>query len=102
MFLFEQVMSSVQRIVDDCGFDDVVVRTWTAPVNGVTPGYDFHVHWDALWLEQASGISLQQLLHEGNPKLEYKKLLNLLHNKVNSTEVRNSFCRRSQETKSKV
>lgn len=86
-----QVLSSVQRVVEECGFDDIVPKTWVAPVNGIVPGYEFHVHWDALWSEQASGVSLQQLFYEGNPKLEKEKLLNFLHHEVNSTEVRNYF-----------
>lgn len=49
------------KLATECGFDGIVPRMWIGPVNAMTPdGRDF-VSWDALWMEEAEGISLDML-----------------------------------------
>lgn len=81
-------MVEVQNIVDECGFRDIIANTWVEPVNGIIPGSGFHVTWDGLWLEQASGVSMDQFVNEGDPLLDYDVILDVLHNKLNHTEVK--------------
>lgn len=81
-------MVEVQNIVDECGFRDIVANTWIEPVNGIIPGSGFHVRWDGLWLEQASGVSIDQFVNEGDPQLELNVVVDHLQNKMNKTQVR--------------
>lgn len=35
---------------------------WLGPVNSVSPNGSHFIEWDALWMEEASGISLDRLV----------------------------------------
>jgi hypothetical protein len=65
---------------------------WLGPVNSLTPNGTFFVEWDALWMEQASGISLDRLVFTGGTipgthqtaYVDRELLVDLLENKCAS------------------
>ncbi|GMH45815.1 hypothetical protein BSKO_13778 [Bryopsis sp. KO-2023] len=81
------VSVAVQKIAEECGFMEIISKTWVAPVNGIVPGSGFHVQWDGLWSEKADGVSLSKMLSGGYPRLNADIILDLFSKKINKTEV---------------
>ena len=42
--------------------------------------------WLGLWMEQAKGISLENIVRLGNPMMHPNQLLDIFHNTVNKTQ----------------
>ncbi|GMH39567.1 hypothetical protein BSKO_07465 [Bryopsis sp. KO-2023] len=76
--------AAVQKIVEDCGFEDIVPNSWIAPVNGVIEGVGYHINWDGMWFDLAKGVSVELFLRK-NPAAVGIELLR----KANSTQVTN-------------
>jgi hypothetical protein len=49
------------KLATECGFDGIVPRMWIGPVRSMTPDGRHFVPWDAVWMEEAQGISLDVL-----------------------------------------
>lgn len=50
-----------EKLSRRCGFDKVVPRMWTAPMNSRSPDGRSFISWDALWMERAEGASVAML-----------------------------------------
>lgn len=89
LLVLRQALASVQNIADECGFKDIILRTWSGMVDAIVPGTNFHVHWDGLWSDEASDTSLQMLVvGDGEEaEVEYGMILEFLQTKLNKTEV---------------
>jgi hypothetical protein len=37
-------------------------------VEATIPDIGYHIHWHGLWMEKINGISLESLLHRGQPQ----------------------------------
>eukprot|EP00955_Chlamydomonas_euryale_P026502 279676-Chlamydomonas_euryale.AAC.1 len=59
---FRRLLLAIEQVAEDCGLDDIVPKVWVEEVNGVIPGVGYHIRWLALWMEQAEGISLENLV----------------------------------------
>ena len=57
-------LMAVQKVVEECGFEDIVPRVWTERLDAVLPGIGFHAYWHAIWLEYADGVSVESFLHK--------------------------------------
>jgi hypothetical protein len=57
------------KLARECGFEAVVPRMWIGPVNALAPDGTY-VSWDALWMEEASGISLDALTFGGGRNIK--------------------------------
>lgn len=55
------------KLAQDCGFEEVVPRMWLGPVNAFSPNGSRFIEWDALWMEEASGVSLDKLTFASAP-----------------------------------
>lgn len=49
------------KLAHDCGFEQVVPRMWVGPVNSFSPYDNRFIGWDAMWMEEAPGLSLDLL-----------------------------------------
>eukprot|EP00892_Ulva_mutabilis_P003338 jgi/Ulvmu1/1376/UM011_0104.1 len=50
-----------EKLSQRCGFESVVPRMWTAPLNSLSPDGRSFLSWDALWMERAEGVSVAML-----------------------------------------
>ncbi|MEW5307325.1 MAG: hypothetical protein WDW36_009731 [Sanguina aurantia] len=82
-----RVYYAVERIAEECGLMDVIPKVWVERVNGVIPGIGYHVRWLAVWMEQAGGISLENIVRLGDPMMHPNDLLAILHTSLNKTQV---------------
>lgn len=62
-------------------------QVWVEPVNGVIPGVGYHIRWLGLWMEQAEGISLENLVRLGKPMMHPNDFLDIMHDRLNKTQV---------------
>lgn len=60
---------------------DILPKVWVEPVNGVIPGNGYHIQWLGLWMEQAEGISLENVVRLGKPMMHPDELLKYMHEK---------------------
>ena len=66
----------------------MVPKLWVEKINAVIPGLGFNVRWHGLWMEVATGVSMENFLHKGEPsRFPPAVILDLLHNKLNKTQV---------------
>ncbi|KAG2488705.1 hypothetical protein HYH03_012705 [Edaphochlamys debaryana] len=66
----------------------VVTRVWAAPVRAVVPGVGYPIDWWALWMEEAEGVSLDQLLAARSPDpVPASAVAELLNTRLNRTAV---------------
>eukprot|EP00195_Chlamydomonas_chlamydogama_P003117 CAMPEP_0202915096 /NCGR_PEP_ID=MMETSP1392-20130828/64809_1 /ASSEMBLY_ACC=CAM_ASM_000868 /TAXON_ID=225041 /ORGANISM="Chlamydomonas chlamydogama, Strain SAG 11-48b" /LENGTH=549 /DNA_ID=CAMNT_0049606991 /DNA_START=71 /DNA_END=1716 /DNA_ORIENTATION=+ len=56
-----ELMLGQQKLVEDCGVQEIAPRVWFGPVSAVLPGIGYHVRWYGLWMEEARGITLHGL-----------------------------------------
>ena len=83
-----RLLLAIQKLRDECGFEDLVPRVWVDRVDGVMPGLGYHIRWHGLWMEYVHGVSLENILNKGSPsRLPPSVILNLMHNKLNKTQV---------------
>lgn len=50
------------KLAAECGFTDIVPRTWVGPVNALDAASGRFIGADAMWMEEAEGISLESLV----------------------------------------
>lgn len=55
------------KLAHDCGFEEIVPRMWLGPVNAFSPNGSSFIEWDALWMEEAPGVSLDSLAYDQAP-----------------------------------
>jgi hypothetical protein len=63
--LLQWTLSSVlsqSKLASECGFESIIPRMWVGPVNSMDPQGRQFIGWDGLWMEEASGISLDSLV----------------------------------------
>lgn len=77
-----------QGVIDDCQLGALLPRQWLGRVDGVLPGSGYRVSWDGLWADFVVGVSLENLVHGGTPRLAPALLLDVLQQKLNSSQVR--------------
>jgi len=82
-----QHLIALNTVTQECGLDDVAIKTWLAPVNAVIPGSGFHIYWQGLWMERAPGLSLNQLAYLGRRDLVETLILKLLQENLNTSLV---------------
>lgn len=51
------------------------------------PGSGYRVTWDGLWADLVVGVSLENLVHGGTPRLAPGVLLDVLQRRLNSSQV---------------
>lgn len=73
---------AIQHLVDECGFEDVVKKSWIGPVNAVIPGTGYVIDWEGMFSERAPGVSLESFLN----KTPVQKTIEIMK-KVNSSQV---------------
>lgn len=61
------------KLAHDCGFEEIIPRMWIGPVNAFSPNGSRFLEWDALWTEEASGISLDKLSFASAPIVDSNK-----------------------------
>lgn len=84
-----RLLLAIQMLSDECGFQDIIPRIWVDRVNAPVPGIGYHVRWHGLWMELADGVSMENVLNKGRPSpLQPEVLLDIMHNKLNKTQVR--------------
>lgn len=82
------LLVALQKLSDDCGFEDLVPRLWVDKVDAVVPNVGYHIRWYGIWMEIAEGISLENFLHKGKPaRLGKKAVLDIMQNKLNTKQV---------------
>eukprot|EP00195_Chlamydomonas_chlamydogama_P015552 CAMPEP_0202899652 /NCGR_PEP_ID=MMETSP1392-20130828/7827_1 /ASSEMBLY_ACC=CAM_ASM_000868 /TAXON_ID=225041 /ORGANISM="Chlamydomonas chlamydogama, Strain SAG 11-48b" /LENGTH=462 /DNA_ID=CAMNT_0049585895 /DNA_START=182 /DNA_END=1570 /DNA_ORIENTATION=- len=84
---FAKLYLAIEMLAEDCGLQDIIPKVWVEHVNGVIPGVGYHIRWLGIWMEQAEGISLENLVRLGTPMMHPNELLNILHNKMNKSQV---------------
>ncbi len=83
-----QLLLALQRVRDDCGFQDIVPAMWLDPVNAVMPGTGYHIQWYALWMELAPGISFEAILRNAaEPQVPRAVMANFLSERMNKSQV---------------
>jgi hypothetical protein len=63
-----QFLIAQDKLIHDCGLNDVTIKVWVAPVNAIEPVSGLHIWWYGLWMERAEGVSLNQLADSTRPK----------------------------------
>jgi hypothetical protein len=84
---FAQIYLAIELIAEDCGLTDVIPKVWVEEVNGIIPDIGYPVKWMGIWMEQAEGISMENLVRLGNPMMHPNNLLTIMHERVNKTQV---------------
>eukprot|EP00201_Polytomella_parva_P015812 CAMPEP_0175063584 /NCGR_PEP_ID=MMETSP0052_2-20121109/14840_1 /TAXON_ID=51329 ORGANISM="Polytomella parva, Strain SAG 63-3" /NCGR_SAMPLE_ID=MMETSP0052_2 /ASSEMBLY_ACC=CAM_ASM_000194 /LENGTH=609 /DNA_ID=CAMNT_0016329803 /DNA_START=205 /DNA_END=2031 /DNA_ORIENTATION=- len=59
-----RVIQSIYELAEDCGSEEVLVRSWVGPIFAVVPSgpyKGFVVNWHVLWMEEAPGATLLSL-----------------------------------------
>jgi len=84
---FARLLLAIEQVAEDCGLDDIVPKVWVEEVNGVIPGVGYHIRWLALWMEQAEGISLENLVRLGDPMMHPNEFLEIMHDRLNKTRI---------------
>lgn len=57
-------------------------------MDGVLPGsHGYRVLWDGLWADLVVGVSAENLVHRGEPRVQPSLLLHYLQHQLNSTQV---------------
>ncbi|KAG1655370.1 hypothetical protein FOA52_012097 [Chlamydomonas sp. UWO 241] len=83
-----RVLLSIQKVVDECGFNDIVPRLWVDKVNAPVPGHGYHVDWHGLWQEVASGVSMFNSLWRGEPeRVPRATIMQHYNDKLSKTQV---------------
>lgn len=83
-----QLVLALQNIAEDCQFGELLPRHWVGPVDGVLPGsHGYRVLWDGLWADLVVGVSAENLVHRGEPRVQPSLLLHYLQHQLNSTQV---------------
>eukprot|EP00798_Chlamydomonas_sp_ICE-L_P012582 gene12582-15806_t len=78
---------ALQKLSDECGFEDIVPRVWSDKVDAVVPGQGYHIRWHGLWMEYVNGVSLENYLHKGQPKrFSPPEVMEMMMNKLNGTQ----------------
>lgn len=67
--------------------NELVPNHWVDPVDGVIPEVGYRVSWDALWADFVVGVSAENLVNGGQPRVRPELMLDYLQNKLNSTQV---------------
>lgn len=83
-----QLLLALQRLRDDCGFQDIVPAMWLDPVNAVMPGTGYHIQWYALWMEHAPGISMEGIIRNAaTPQVPRDVMADFLNSRLNKSQV---------------
>lgn len=82
-----QARIAIQHLVHECGFEDVVKKSWIEPVNALVPGTGYVVDWEGVFSEKAPGVSLESFLSRNR----MQQVLEMMK-KVNSSQVCSPHC----------
>ncbi|KAG2488207.1 hypothetical protein HYH03_013201 [Edaphochlamys debaryana] len=83
-----QHLIALDKLSCECGFTDIVPRVWLAPVRGVVPGIGYPIDWWGLWMEYVEGVSLENFLYRGWPRMLARRTqMEVFNNKLNKTRV---------------
>lgn len=83
-----RLLLAIEKIVEECGFQDIIPAVWVDKVNAPVPDIGFHIRWHGLWMEVADGVSMENFLHRGEPsRFPHSHVLDIFHNKLNKTQV---------------
>eukprot|EP00798_Chlamydomonas_sp_ICE-L_P012581 gene12581-15805_t len=83
-----RLLLAIQKLSEECGYEEMVPRVWVGKVNAVIPELGYHVRWYGLWSEYADGVSLENFLHKGPPRpFPPNVILDVLMHKLNKTQV---------------
>jgi hypothetical protein len=79
----------VEKLAEECGFDEVIPKLWIDKVDAVMPDVGYHIRWYAVWMEVAEGISLENLLRMAlpTPSIEAERMEDMFNDKLNKTQV---------------
>lgn len=72
-----------QKMVEECGVQEIFPRVWVSRLSAVMPRFGYHVRWYGVWMEEAKGITLFAL-HTSRDK---KLALRLFQQNLNKTQV---------------
>ncbi|GFH21239.1 uncharacterized protein HaLaN_18500 [Haematococcus lacustris] len=84
---FAKIYLALEKLVEECDLTDIIPKVWVQPISAVLPEIGYHIRWHAIWMEQADGISLENLVRLGNPMMHPNDLLDIMHNRLNKTQV---------------
>ncbi|KAJ9505716.1 hypothetical protein QJQ45_021475 [Haematococcus lacustris] len=84
---FAKIYLALEKLVEECDLTDIIPKVWVQPISAILPEIGYHIRWHAIWMEQADGISLENLVRLGNPMMHPNDLLDIMHNRLNKTQV---------------
>jgi len=83
---FAKIYLALEKLAEDCELTDITPQVWVEPISAVIPELGFHIRWHAIWMEQAEGISLENVVRLGTPMMHPNQLLDIMHG-LNKTQI---------------